>query len=617
MTASLRRALIRAAFFATVLTCTAPLFAQTAFDDPPFSADPKALLAAAQKVDAKDLNVVYLLDEETISFEPDGRAKSVFRAIEYIVTEDGVESAGTASAAWAPWYDDKPVITARVITKDGTVHTLDPKAITESTAEEEQDMFSDQRVLRAPLPGVAAGAIVERVITLEGRSPIAGGGKYGLFLFGGNVPFERQRLVLDADPSIAPRIVNKSGFEPVTTEQNGRKHVVFEKGRGNTTIGPSMVIDLFNAGVEVQQDGSDEIGYRLRIRSTSGLSAAPSVAYYVQRRDGRYLLAALSTSPDMIGAAALKLANDGKTEAARTWLNWARESIAAGGGDDPLSGPPFAKLWQKEKPTTSLDEIRLAAASLMSSKTHAKDGVPVLLALRDGAPTDDARTAVDVAITGAYIVLGDWNKTIPFAERLAKAHPDSGSAFSTWTSALVQAGRQDEALTIAKERLARLPKDEYAMRAMARIAASKGDYDTAVTWARRTVDEVNPTTNDYNEAAWMALFAEKELDRGIADARRATADEARASYGNLHTLAALYAASGKSVEARQTLLTAMDRKATDEPGSEDWFVLGRIAENYGVRDAALAAYKRVEKGVLTGTSTWELTQRRLGVMGGK
>ncbi len=1365
MTASLRRALIRAAFFTTILTCTAPLLAQTAFDGPPFSADPKALLAAAQKVDAKDLNILYLLDEETISFEPDGRAKSVFRAIEYIVTEDGVEGAGTASAAWAPWYDDKPVITARVITKDGTVHTLDPKAITESTAEKEQDMFSDQRVLRAPLPGVAAGAIVERVITFEGRSPIAGGGKYGLFLFGGNVPFERQRLVLDADASSAPRIVNKSGFEPVTTEQNGRKRVAFEKGHtdafdndeeylpsdelnlpyvafangsswhdiarnysaivdkqiaadgelkstvagaigsttnrteiidrlldmveknvryagvevgdgsivprppksvlqkkygdckdkatllvallrtaglsahvalldagsgfdviaglpgvdhfdhaivvvdgaaegqpalwidptdefaragqlppedqgrmaliaadataalmrtpeatseanrairtrvvtlpeegkahivataegtwaeearsrrayatsskkdfreamekividyyvaskmdsmetgephdltkpfritvqvsnskngvvtagdgdvvimihdlvtlvpevlhdyeektaeakqakpekkrihdfvfpravteerryriipaagfvartlpnsettrlgtttltkeystdsdgaviarivfdsgkrritpaefeetrvalsklshsegvrigfnslgqaklnagdvgaaltefrklavlhpkeaqhhielarallagglgdaardearravtiepsnakayamlatvlendllgryqrqgcdlpgaiaalrkakeldptdarvrarlaelltfgdgafkfernahlteaideyksllkdlgkdaqkyspplmlalahagrwdevkelvktetdvrqrdlfkimsaivtdgsaaglrelgafddakrkeygavvggalmalrrysnaadlleaaskgtpkagqtlalvqvlrtarpyektlddksfkaltvkimeaiflndtsrlksllvpevadsdftgrqlrislhamgGNANIGPSVLIDLFNAGVEVQQDGSDEIGYRLRLRSTSGLSA-PSVTYYVQRRDGRYLLAALSNSPDMIGASALKLANDGKTEAARTWLNWARETIAAGGGDDPLAGPPFARLWQKEKPVASLDEIRLAAAALMSSKTHAKDGVPVLIALRDKAPTDDAKTAVDVAIVADYIILDDWNKSIPIAERLSKANPDSGFAFSTWITALVQTGKHEEAQAIAKERLARLPKDEYAMRAMARIYASKGDYDAAVTWARRTVDEVNPTTSDYNEAAWMALFTGKGLDRAIDDARRATADEAHASYGSLHTLAALYAESGKSVEARQTLLTGMDRKATDEPGSDDWFVLGRIAENYGVRDAALAAYKRVEKGELTGTSTWELTQKRLATMAAK
>jgi hypothetical protein len=119
--------------------------------------------------------------------------------------------------------------------------------------------------------------------------------------------------------------------------------------RGNTNICPSMVIDLLNAGVEVQQDGSDELGYRLRVRSTSGLGAAPTVAYYVQRRDGRYLLAALSTSPDMIGASALKLANDGKTEAARTWLNWARESIAAGGGDDPAVRSTVRKALAKGK----------------------------------------------------------------------------------------------------------------------------------------------------------------------------------------------------------------------------------------------------------------------------
>ncbi|MEA2326157.1 MAG: hypothetical protein QOE68_1116, partial [Thermoanaerobaculia bacterium] len=227
MTASLRRALACAAF---VVACTAPLFAQTAIDGAPFSADPKALLAAAKKIEAKDQNLVYLLDEQTISFEANGRTKSVSRLIEYVVTADGVDSAGTASAWWAPWYDEKPTIAARVITKDGTVHMLDPKAITEATAEEEQDIFSDQRVLRAPLPGVAEGAIVERVITLEGRSPIAGGGKYGLFLFGGSVPFEHQRLVLDADASVAPRIVNKSGFEPHTSEQNGRKRIVFEKG---------------------------------------------------------------------------------------------------------------------------------------------------------------------------------------------------------------------------------------------------------------------------------------------------------------------------------------------------------------------------------------------------
>jgi tetratricopeptide (TPR) repeat protein/transglutaminase-like putative cysteine protease len=1358
MTASLRRALARAVFVVALLTCTAPLFAQTAVDGAPFSADPKTLLAATRKVEAKDQNVVYLLDEQTVSFEANGRTKSVSRMIEYVATPDGVDVVGTLSAWWAPWYDEKPAITARVIKKDGSVHTLDPKAITEATAERELDIFSDQRVLHAPLPGVAEGAIVEWTITRESRSPIAGGGKFGYFLFGASVPFDRQRLVLDADATVAPRIVNKSGFEPKTSEQNGRKRIVFEKGHtdafdndednlpsdeltvpyvayangsswhdiaanysaivdkqiaadgdlksvvataiGSTTdraeiiarlldvidknvryagvevgdgsivprppksvlqkkygdckdkatllvamlrtaglsahvalldagsgfdtvanlpgvdhfnhaitvvdgdqpmwidptdefaragqlpiedqgrmaliaadattaltrtpeapssadryietrtftlpeegrahvvevtegigsedavlrracathtkkdyrelleksttdyyvapkldkfetgdphdftkpyhltmevsksksgivtagdgdvliptydiaswlpvelrnyeektaeakdakpekkrvhdfvlprpmtlewryriipstgfaartlphnettrlgvvtftseystdsdgavvakfaldtgkrrltpaefeetrtavsklartagvhigfnalgqaklnagdIGaaltefrklavlhpkeaqhhielarallagglgeaardeakravalepadakaqemlatvlehdllgrhlrhgcdlpgaiaalrkakqldpsdaalrarladlltygddafkfgrnarlnesideykallkdlgkegldyqaplmlvlshagrwdevkelvktepdvtqrdlfriisvtategsaagvrelgafdnntrqnygsgaaaammalrrysdaadlfeaaakgspqasqvmalvqilrkaqpyektlddgslkarvmtamagiftndrklvlscmvedaetkesggrdlgmsthamldssdmrPAVVLDLFGAAVEMQQDGNDEIGYRLRVRASAGMEAAKNLSFYMQRHNGRYLIAASSSAPESIGHAALKLANDGKTDAARVWLNWARETIAAGGDDDPLAGPPFARLWQKEKQTASLDEIRLAAAALMADK-YAKKSAPLLASLRDSAPSEEMKTAVDVALASAYNALHDWEKALPIAERLSKAHPDSGSAFSSRIVALTHTGKSTEAETIAKERLVRLPKDTDAMRAMILIYAKKGDYETAVLWSRRTVDEVTPAMKDYNMAAWMALFAGKGFDRAIDDARRGSADDAGATYGALHTLAALYAESGKSVEARQALLKAMDKRGVDDPGSDDWFVLGRIAENYGVRDVAMAAYKRVEKSELTGTTTWELTQRRIAAM---
>ncbi len=121
--------------------------------------------------------------------------------------------------------------------------------------------------------------------------------------------------------------------------------------------------------------------------------------------------------------------------------------------------------------------------------------------------------------------------------------------------------------------------------------------------------------NDYNETAWITLFLGKDLDRAIDDARRATSDESRPNAAMLHTLAALYAESGKSVEARQALLKSMDARRQDDPQSADWFVLGRIAETYGVRDAAISAYKRVEKAELTGLTTWELAQKRMTVLG--
>jgi len=100
--------------------------------------------------------------------------------------------------------------------------------------------------------------------------------------------------------------------------------------RGISGFTTTMTLDVLGVALEVQQDGNDDIGYRLRLRSAFGLGTSQGTAYYVQRRDGRLLIAAANVAPDLIGAAALKLADDGKTEAARTWLNWARESIVPG-----------------------------------------------------------------------------------------------------------------------------------------------------------------------------------------------------------------------------------------------------------------------------------------------
>jgi hypothetical protein len=49
-----------------------------------------------------------------------------------------------------------------------------------------------------------------------------------------------------------------------------------------------------------------------------------------------------------------------------------------------------------------------------------------------------------------------------------------------------------------------------------------------------------------------------------------------------------------------------------------WYVLGRIAEQYGEREIAIADYRRLEKPkeVLNlPTSTWELAQIQLKAMG--
>jgi tetratricopeptide (TPR) repeat protein len=90
------------------------------------------------------------------------------------------------------------------------------------------------------------------------------------------------------------------------------------------------------------------------------------------------------------------------------------------------------------------------------------------------------------------------------------------------------------------------------------------------------------------------------------------------SPGILHTLACLYAEAGNTKDAREVLLRAMDDWNLTEPNDDVWYVLGRIAEQYGEREIAIADYRKMEKPkepLAVPTSTWRLAQIRLKAMG--
>jgi Flp pilus assembly protein TadD len=90
-----------------------------------------------------------------------------------------------------------------------------------------------------------------------------------------------------------------------------------------------------------------------------------------------------------------------------------------------------------------------------------------------------------------------------------------------------------------------------------------------------------------------------------------------ASFSELHTLACIYAYQGKTSEARELLLRAMTAANLSEPNSAIWLGFGAIYEQYGDDDAAIDAYKKVEKpvGVIGSTDTFVLAQNRLRAFG--
>lgn len=85
------------------------------------------------------------------------------------------------------------------------------------------------------------------------------------------------------------------------------------------------------------------------------------------------------------------------------------------------------------------------------------------------------------------------------------------------------------------------------------------------------------------------------------------------NFHTLHTLACIYAFQGKTAESRDLLLKAMMAENLSQPNSEVWYGFGSIYEQYGVNDAAIDAYKKVEKpeGRISPVSTYLLAQARL------
>jgi Tfp pilus assembly protein PilF len=389
-------------------------------------------------------------------------------------------------------------------------------------------------------------------------------------------------------------------------------------------VAPAVFLDVLAAMMQIQQDSDGGSGQRLRIRMLGGGATDGDMALFARQDNGRWVLAGASKGAlSMIGDTVLEMTAKGELEPARLWLNWAREEVKGGSGDDPLDGAAFAALWPRSKTSATADEIRVAAASLAVDKFGWDISEPVLVAARENAPSNAAKAAIDLSLLSIYSERKEPAKALVVAQRLAEAHPDSATAFSSLVAALLESGKAANATALAKARLERLPDDRDAVHALASIASETLDYAAAQQYALRVVDDLRPKRNDFTFAAWLSLFTGKELQRAIEHAQHATQQKAGdddekgddAPDSQL-TLAALYAETGKSVEARAALLQAIDadNRALAE---QDWYVLGRIAENYGVDDFAIAAYRKVgaESG---GATVTRLAQKRLeGLTAGK
>jgi tetratricopeptide (TPR) repeat protein len=167
--------------------------------DGPFSSDISGLVRSAAQLTAPEgQKAQVLLEEYLISVRPDGRVSSKFRKVYRILGEEAVEDWSSVEESYQPWREQKPEIRARVITRAGAVHMLDAKTIADSPmAEFDSSMYSDARIVRAPLPAIEPGAVVEYEVTTDSGPGFAGAGVVRRIQVVDNVPLERFHIVIE------------------------------------------------------------------------------------------------------------------------------------------------------------------------------------------------------------------------------------------------------------------------------------------------------------------------------------------------------------------------------------------------------------------------------------
>jgi tetratricopeptide (TPR) repeat protein len=274
-----------------------------------------------------------------------------------------------------------------------------------------------------------------------------------------------------------------------------------------------------------------------------------------------------------------------------------------------VASEPFAALWTRGR-EGSAEEIKLAAAVLLpDTKKSAALAEPMLRAARDTAPPD-VQWRIDQALLTTDQILEKWDDAVVVADRIAAKYPDSERAFFAAEGALMKLNRYDEVRTRAQARLKRLAGDTAAQQTLGSVALYDGAYADALRYYSGVLERANPTANDYNEHAWVSIFAKADLDRAVENARQAVG-QAPKSYAVLNTLAVVYAEQGHSSEARDALLKSIAASDKDELQPSDWYVVGRLAENYGIVDAAVEAYQKLPKPEHVGGSSYALAQARL------
>lgn len=248
-------------FVALLATAASSVAAQapriTPAGDPSVSADSIYRLAV-DPARYPDEDMVYLLDDGVVRLEADGRGTRTFRQIVQVLKPSAVRRLQEQTFSYAPQHEKLTVNWMRVVRPDGSIVSDKPSHVQESDvpAPTDDPLYSDRKLIRSSLSGVAPGTLVDYSYTTEELKPFLPRDFLQSWNVSTGLRVARSRFVVDLPASVTPRIEERNLNFARAEQVVGGRHVYTWATANLPRIKPEPLASDSNAVFMTVQVGS-------------------------------------------------------------------------------------------------------------------------------------------------------------------------------------------------------------------------------------------------------------------------------------------------------------------------------------------------------------------------
>ena len=273
------------------------------------------------------------------------------------------------------------------------------------------------------------------------------------------------------------------------------------------------------------------------------------------------------------------------------------------------SAKRFVSVWQAGGPRDA-QTMLVAAALLLPDRDASTNAVFTTCA----STASQARAACDAALAVGLHERGEWQDLLVHTAGWTARANDPVEPGNMRIRALAYLGRVPDAEKLANELLATHAGEPRILWLRGILAVQRRNMPEAV----RRFDALIKADEVYaNDVAWEYVTEGGSLEAALALVHRATM-KPNPTANALNTQALIELELGDLAAAKTDQWAALDMRPQGAPSDGDWYTIGRFAEQLGLRDDAIAAYRKIPKTVPTLQKTgYELAQQRLKALGVK